>query len=119
MSDFALKTVNDVFLLAASRGSKPVLLFKEGDAWKPMTSAQFYGNVRALAQVFESWGVIKGDRVVIMSENRWEWAVTDFAALALGAVDVPLYATNTPEQIGYMVRDCWRKGRGGLEQGSV
>ena len=51
----------------------------------------------------------KGDRVAILSENRWEWPVTDFAALAMGAVDVPLYPTLTPEQVGYMLRDSGAK----------
>jgi hypothetical protein len=55
------------------------------------------------------WGVVKGDRVALVSENRWEWPVTDFAALALGAVDVPLYMTLTAEQVGYMLRDSGAK----------
>jgi len=44
-------------------------------------------------------GVEPGDRVALLSENRWEWAVADFAVLAMGAVDVPLYQTLTPEQM--------------------
>ena len=65
--------------------------------------------MRALADVLRGWGVGKGDRVAILSENRWEWAVTDFAVLAIGGVDVPLYPTLTPEQIGYMLRDSGAK----------
>ena len=65
--------------------------------------------MRALADVFRGWGLGKGDRVAILSENRWEWAVTDFATLAIGGVDVPLYPTLTPEQIGYMLRDSGAK----------
>jgi long-chain acyl-CoA synthetase len=59
--------------------------------------------------VLAAWGVGKGDRVALLSENRWEWPVVDFAALALGAVDVPLYMTLTPEQVGYMLRDSGAK----------
>jgi long-chain acyl-CoA synthetase len=65
--------------------------------------------VRALAARLAAWGVVKGDRVALLSENRWEWPVTDFAVLALGAVDVPLYTTLTAEQVGYMLRDCGAK----------
>jgi long-chain acyl-CoA synthetase len=61
--------------------------------------------VRALADVLRGWGLGKGDRVAILSENRWEWPVTDFAVMAIGGVDVPLYPTLTPEQVGYMLRD--------------
>jgi long-chain acyl-CoA synthetase len=62
-----------------------------------------------MAKALAGWGVGKGDRVALVSENRWEWQVTDFAALALGAVDVPLYPTLTPEQMGYMLRDSGAK----------
>ncbi len=110
MSDFDLKTVNGVFAKVSSRGSKQAMLWQDADgAWKPITSAEVYGRVRALAEVLKGWGVEKGDRVVLLSENRWEWAVTDFATLAIGAVDVPLYATNTPEHVGYMLRDSGAK----------
>jgi long-chain acyl-CoA synthetase len=68
-----------------------------------------YGRVRALAEALAGWGVGKGDRVVLLCENRWEWPVIDFAVLALGAVDVPLYLTLTPEQVGYMLRDSGAK----------
>jgi len=110
MSDFGLKTVNDVFGLVASRGTQTVMMWQDAKGeWKPITSEDLYGRVRALAAVLQGWGVGKGDRVVILSENRWEWAVADFAVLAIGGVDVPLYATNTPEQVGYMLRDSGAK----------
>ncbi len=110
MSDFDLKTVNGAFAMVSSRGAKQAMLWQDTDgAWKPITSAELYGRVRALADVLKSWGVGKGDRVVLLSENRWEWAVTDFATLAIGAVDVPLYATNTPDHVGYMLRDSGAK----------
>ncbi len=110
MNDFDLKSINGVFAKVASRGDKQTMLWQDTDgAWKPITSRQLYGRVRALADVLKGWGVAKGDRVVLLSENRWEWAVTDFATLALGAVDVPLYATNTPEHVGYMLRDSGAK----------
>src|SRR5437763_13626873 len=105
-----LVTMNDVLVRATGRGDRPVMLWLDpAGNWKPITSVVLYGRVRALADVFLSWGVGKGDRVSILSENRWEWPVTDFATLAIGAVDVPLYPTLTPEQIGYMLRDSGAK----------
>ncbi|SNS83537.1 long-chain acyl-CoA synthetase [Granulicella rosea] len=107
---FDLKTVNDVFVKGTSRGAKVVIQWQDtAGAWNPMSSDELYGRVRALAEVFQSWGIVKGDRIAILAENRWEWSVTDFATLALGAVDVPLYATLTAEQIGYMVKDAGAK----------
>ena len=103
---FDLCTLCDVFALATGRGGQTVMLAQIGEAeWVPITSNQLYGRVRALADVFRAWGLRKGDRVALLSENRWEWPVADFATLAIGGVDVPLYSTLTPEQIGYMLRD--------------
>lgn len=106
---FDLKTMNDVLVSATGRGSREILLRQDGDEWKPITSRALYGNVRAFASTLQSWGVSKGDRVALLSENRWEWPVCDFGTLAIGAVNVPLYATLTPDQIGYMLRDSGAK----------
>jgi long-chain acyl-CoA synthetase len=105
-----LSSVNDVLGKVTGRGDSVVMQWQDSDgAWKPITSNELYGRIRALADVFRGWGLGKGDRVAILSENRWEWAVTDFATLAIGGVDVPLYPTLTPEQIGYMLRDSGAK----------
>ena len=103
-------TLNEAFLKISGRGDKVAWRWQDKDgAWKPIAAADVYGRVRALAAVLAGWGVGKGDRVAILSENRWEWPVTDFAVLALGAVDVPLYLTLTAEQVGYMLRDSGAK----------
>src|SRR5882757_3289135 len=105
-----IATVNDVFARVGARGKKTAMLWQDADgAWKPIAAAEVYGRVRALAEVLLRWGIGKGDRVALLSENRWEWAVTDFAVLALGAVDVPLYPTLTAEHVGYMLRDSGAK----------
>ncbi|MDP9049253.1 MAG: long-chain fatty acid--CoA ligase [Acidobacteriota bacterium] len=103
-------TVNEAFLKVSGRGDKVVWRWQDKDGqWKSIASAQMYGRVRALAATLAAWGVGKGDRVALLSENRWEWPVVDFAVLALGAVDVPLYLTLTVEQVGYMLRDSGAK----------
>ncbi|HZY62254.1 MAG TPA: long-chain fatty acid--CoA ligase [Edaphobacter sp.] len=107
---FDLTTLNDVLARVTRRGDKKAMMWQDADgAWKPISSAELYGRVRALAEAFKGWGLRKGDRVIILSENRWEWAVTDFATLAIGGVDVPLYPTLTADQIGYMLRDSGAK----------
>jgi long-chain acyl-CoA synthetase len=110
MSMFDLTTLNDVLVRATGRGDRAVMMWQDADgSWKPISSVALYGRVRALADAFRAWGVGKGDRVALLSENRWEWAVTDFATLAVGGVDVPLYPTLTPDQIGFMLRDSGAK----------
>lgn len=101
-----IRTVNDLFLrVAGSNRSDAMLHQDETGEWKGISSIEVYSRVRALAKSFLEWGIQRGDRIAILSENRWEWAVTDFAVLAIGAVDVPIYPTLTSEQIGELLRD--------------
>ena len=71
----------------------------------PLSSQQFYRDVASMARTLSKWGLLKGDRLAILSENRFEWAVTDFASLLLGLVVVPIYATLTAQQTAYILCD--------------
>lgn len=107
---FDLQSVNDILLKAMSRGEREVMRWQQPDGrWAPISAGELYGKVRALARSLERLGVQRGDRVILIAENRWEWPVTDFATLSLGAVNVPLYGTTTPEQLGYMLNDSGAK----------
>jgi long-chain acyl-CoA synthetase len=102
-----LSTINDLFRrVAAAANPRAILWEDEFGLWQPISSDQIYQRVRALSQAFLDWGAQKGDRIALIAENRWEWAVTDFAALAIGAVDVPIYPTLTGEQIAALVADA-------------
>ena len=110
MHEAPYRTVNEIVAAVTSRGTKAVLLYPDGRGeWLPISSDELYGRVRALAAVLQGWEIGKGDRVALISENRWEWTVADFAVMATGGVDVPMYATNTAEQNGYMLRDSGAK----------
>ena len=101
-----IETVNELFLRVSGSGRQDAMLFQDDSGvWRGISSLEVYGRVRALAKAFQAWGIERGDRIVLLSENRWEWQVTDFAALAIGAVDVPIYPTLTSEQIGELLRD--------------
>lgn len=102
---FDLKTLNDVFFRACSGDERVMQARDAAGKWQPITAPQLYQRVRAFAAALAEWGIGKGDRVALLAENRWEWAVTDFAVLALGAVDVPLYATLTAQQVAGMLAD--------------
>jgi long-chain acyl-CoA synthetase len=102
-----IATVNDLFRRVAAAGQGRAVLWQdEFGQWQPLSSDQIYQRVRALASAFVSWGAKKGDRIALIGENRWEWAVTDFATLAIGAADVPIYPTLTGEQIAVLIRDA-------------
>jgi long-chain acyl-CoA synthetase len=102
-----ISTINDLFCRVASAANPRAVLWQdEFGHWQPISSDQIYQRVRALAQAFLSWGAQKGDRIALIAENRWEWVVTDFAALAVGAADVPIYPTLTGEQIAELIADA-------------
>ncbi len=82
-----------------------VMMQRQVLGWVPISSTEIYRSVVGVARAFESWGIRRGDRIAILSENRPEWTITDFAALALGAVTVPVYATQTAEQTAYILND--------------
>jgi len=101
----SLRTLNDVFLAVVKRQHAKVMLQRLGDEWVPISSRTFGERVMAVSGGLRRWGIGKGDRVAILSENRPEWTIADFASLLIGAVTVPIYATLTTEQAAYVLRD--------------
>ena len=99
------QTVNGVFLSVVDRNLSCVMRYKLNDTWKTISSRELYQYVAGVARTLQNWGIRHGDRVAILSENRPQWAVADFASLLLGAITVPIYPTLTPEQIAYMLKD--------------
>src|SRR5580704_3553925 len=100
-----LSTLNDIFFAATERNLDRAMLYREAGKWLPISSSDFRRNVAGTVRALQRWGVQKGDRIAILSENRPEWSTADFAILLLGAVTVPVYATLTPEQTAYTLRD--------------
>jgi long-chain acyl-CoA synthetase len=101
----SLQTLNDIFFAIAARNQSEFVLRKTDAGWVPVSSKQFAAKVAGVARELRSWGIGPGDRIAILSENRYEWVVADFASLLLGAVVVPIYTTLTADQIAYLLRD--------------
>jgi long-chain acyl-CoA synthetase len=101
-----ITTLNDLFRRVASGANPRAILWQDEQGnWLPLSSDQIYQRVRALSLAFRGWGIRKGDRIALICENRWEWIVTDFATLAIGAADVPIYPTLTADHIAQLLRD--------------
>src|SRR5437016_7345113 len=100
-----LHSLNDIFFAIASRDEPRLLLRKTVGGWAPISSKEFTAKVGGVVKALRSWGISRGDRVAILSENRHEWVVADFACMLLGAIVVPIYTTLTPEQTAYILRD--------------
>jgi len=99
------QTLNDIFFSIAERDQPELMLQLVGEKWQPISSKQFVAKVHSVTAALRSWGISRGDRVSILSENRHEWVVADFACFLLGAVAVPIYTTLTAEQTCHMLRD--------------
>ena len=101
------KTVNELFFTTVDRfGSKPAALrFKAGGAWHDLTHAGLARRVRDTALGLRELGIRPGDRVGILSSNRPEWAIADYACLTARCTDVPVYPTLPAKQAIYPLRD--------------
>jgi long-chain acyl-CoA synthetase len=101
------RTLNELFFMAVDRfGQRPVAMrAKRGGAWVDLSYLELLDQVQGLSLGLRSLGVQPADRVAILSENRPEWALADYACLAARATDVPVYPTLPPKQIEYILRD--------------
>jgi len=101
-----VETLNALFLnIIKSFPKSDLMLYKEGDQYRPLSTAEFGERVKSLSLGLKDLGCDKGDKLVILSGNRPEWAITDFANLCLGGVTVPVYTSLMPEQISYIIND--------------
>lgn len=73
--------------------------------WTDVTCATAAAQIRSAALGLISQGVAAGDRVVIFSATRYEWAILDYAILSIGAVTVPIYETSSAEQVRWVMQD--------------
>ncbi len=105
----APRTLCDIFVAAASSGKPNLLISKVHGIWTPISAADFGFTVRALSLGLNGLGVQPGDRVAILSENRPEWAMADYAILCAGAWSVPIYPTLPAGQIAPLLNDCGAK----------
>ncbi len=83
------------FARAAERGDSPFLWTKQSGAWVATSWAEAARQVASLATALTAIGLKRGDRVMLVSENRPEWCLSDLAIMAAGCVTVPTYVTNT------------------------
>lgn len=91
--------------LAAHRQDRPMLRHWHDKAWRRVTWAEFAHRVAAVAAGLREAGIGPGDRVLLVSENRPEFVIADTALMAIGAVTVPTYTTNTPADHAHILRD--------------
>ncbi len=83
------------FARAAEKGDAPFLWTKTSGTWVATSWADAARQVASLATALTAIGLKRGDRVMLVSENRPEWCLSDLAIMAAGCITVPTYVTNT------------------------
>jgi long-chain acyl-CoA synthetase len=101
------KTVADLAPLAAERyADLPAATYKDASGqWVSKTYREVGDIIRRLALGLIELGIEKGDKVSILANTRPEWTYFDFAALSVGAVVVPIYQTNSPDECQYVLEN--------------
>ncbi len=90
---------------AGERGDAPFLWDKVDGAWRSTSWAEAARQVAALATALTAIGLKRGDRVMLVSENRPEWCISDLAIMAAGCVTVPTYVTNTERDHQHIIEN--------------
>lgn len=99
-------TLTQLFFEACEKFDKPnALQVKVDGAYRPISSRTLLERVRRVALGLQELGLRSGDRVGLLSENRPEWAIADYACLTGCMADVPIYPNATGEQAAYILRD--------------
>lgn len=85
--------------------NKIALKYKKEGKYKVMTFKELFSRIESLMTAFDMFGINKGDRIAILSENRPQWVIADFAIMGLGAINVPIHAVLTSKYIEYILND--------------
>ncbi len=106
MPDAQINTLVDLYRHVLAKPKPMLLNYKRGDQWQPVSTEQLAEKVRLAAMGLFSLGVQPGAHVGLLSENRIEWTIADLAIINCGAADVPIYATQAPKQVAYILNDA-------------
>jgi long-chain acyl-CoA synthetase len=99
-------TINRLFFEAVEKYDRPnAFIYKVNGVWEPLSHRTVLERVRRVALGLKALGVAAGERVALLSENRPEWAIIDYACVLSGLTDVPIYPTLPAEQIPYLLKD--------------
>ncbi|MBX7131944.1 MAG: AMP-dependent synthetase/ligase [Fimbriimonadaceae bacterium] len=106
MSDSA-RTLGELLLDSCRRWpDRTAVMVHDKSGWNSTTYKQHLANVERYASALQALGLKRGDRLVLLGENSYEWALADWAAQTLGVVTVPIYPTLPPDQAQYIATDC-------------
>lgn len=98
-----------VFAVGNLKGDHPLFWHKKQEKWHATSWSETLATISALARALQHLGIRAGDRVILVSESRPEWAMADIAIMSIGAVAVPAYITNTAGDHQHILSDSEAK----------
>lgn len=100
-------TLNELFFASIDKYDRPdALQVKVNGTYRGISHRELAEQVQRVALGLGTLGITRGDRVAILSENRPEWAIADYACLTCGFTDVPIYPTLPADQVEYVLKDA-------------
>jgi long-chain acyl-CoA synthetase len=106
MENHKPQTLVELLKHAVAAGpDREALRFKQDKAWVGITAERLLERVRNVALGLYRLGIRKGDRIAILAESGPLWSISDYAVLSNGAVNVPIYPTQPPHQVEYILRE--------------
>lgn len=101
-----VETISQLFLNTIKSYPKhDLMLYKKDGRYVPISTDEFSRRVKYFSLGLKDLGLNPGDKLIILSENRPEWVMTDLATLCMGGITVPIYTSLVPEQIKYIIDD--------------
>ena len=110
MNEAPFRSISD--MLRKNAGKFPgrlALKYRKQGRYVTLSYAEFYERALMVARGLKKLNVRQGDRIAILSENRAGWVIADMGILSAAGVTVPVYPTNTPEQIEYLLNHSGAK----------
>jgi long-chain acyl-CoA synthetase len=106
MQDRKPETLVELLKMAVAAGpDREIVRYKQDKSWVGMTGGRLLDRVRNLSLGLYRRGIRKGDRIAILAESGPLWSITDYSVLSNGAVNVPIYPTQPPHQVEYILRE--------------
>ncbi len=100
------RTITQVFLDSKTKPSTQIAFrYSDGAKWNDIAWPEYFSMSQSVAAGLAAHDVKRGDRVAIMSNTRFQWAVTDLAVLGMGSVTVPIYQNNTNEDVEFIINN--------------
>jgi len=101
-----IETLSQLFLNTVKSYIKDdLMLYKKEGLYVPISTQEFANMVKHFSLGLKDLDLGAGDKMIILSENRPEWVISDIANLCLGGITVPIYTTLVPEQVKYIIED--------------